>query len=237
MSLWIILSTKILLWIHGETPRISCVWQLCTETALLLSLTQLFCRNHVISAWSTSHIHDFLELFLRFVIWETILALVHLNYLVCFSGGHPRLLFLISWETSVRKSTIRMEITAALVFGETLLINILLNVVAEVLAIIVLVVRRNTLLHLVYELSMHIIRVSNFVKLRIVLWFLLILLSLKVKSFECVGRNHLLSIQEVIWVSIDIRSWLVSICNREVATTVINLIEVPRYLLFGATID
>ena len=62
-----------------------------------------------------------------------------------------------------------MEITAALVLGKTLLVDILLNVIAKICGIIV-VIGGYTLLHLVNELSMHIIRVPNFVKLRI-LWF------------------------------------------------------------------
>lgn len=175
MSLWIILSAKIgSLCIHGKL-RISCIRQLCTETALFLSLTQLFRRDHVIGALlSTSQVHDLLELFCCFIIWETIFALVHLNDLICFPRGHSGLLFLSSWETcnlaSVWKGIIRMEITAALVLGKTLLVDILLNVIAKICGGIIVVIRGYTLLHLINELSMHIIWVPNFVKLRI-LWF------------------------------------------------------------------
>lgn len=79
-----------------------------------------------------------------------------------------------------------MEIAAALVFSKTLLINVLLNMIAHLCAIIV--VRRYTLLHLIYELSMHIIGVPNFVEVLRILWFEQILLVLKVESFQFVGR-------------------------------------------------
>lgn len=196
MSLGIRLS-QVWLWIDAKTTslrivRISSVCQLCPQTTLFLLLAHLFIREAILRSLATAVLgHQYLlQFFLWFFIAYTVFVLADLPHLVLFTRWKPwlpiknsriewkrslNLLFLVLWiartkEDAIGIGRLLMQISLALVLEQTLLIYILLDMVAKV--ILVVATWRNALLHLVNQLSVHVIGISDLFQLLLRAWVL-----------------------------------------------------------------